>query len=92
MGYLTLDVEEFERLERENEILKAKLRAEDGFRKRVAEIVARNLVAWDTSKDKKLGLLPEVYLFNKALYKELNGEEYRFTNACKKFCIGDDWS
>lgn len=58
----------------------------------IAEIIARNLVAWDTSKDKKLGLLPEVYLANKHLYKELTGEEYEFRRTCEKFCIGDDWS
>lgn len=58
----------------------------------VAEIIARNLVAWDTSKDKSQGLLPEVYLTNKWLYKELTGEEYEFGKACKKFCIGDGWS
>ncbi len=58
----------------------------------IAEFIARNLVAWDTSKDKKLGLLPEVYLANKHLYKELTGEEYEFRRTCEKFCIGDDWS
>ena len=63
MGYLMFDVEEVENLRKENTILRAKLDAEDGLRKRVAEIIARNLVAWDTSKDKKQGLLPEVYLF-----------------------------
>ena len=28
----------------------------------IEEIVARNIIAWETSKDKKEGLLPEVYL------------------------------
>ncbi|OZV10772.1 hypothetical protein CIW83_18305 [Tissierella sp. P1] len=53
----------------------------------IAEIIARNLTAWDTSKDKKEGLLPEVYLRNKGVYKELTGEEYIFSRAVKKFNI-----
>ena len=40
----------------------------------------------------KVTLLPEVYLANKHLYKELTGEEYEFRRTCEKFCIGDDWS
>lgn len=58
----------------------------------LVEAIARNLVAWDTSKDKKQGLLPEIYLTNRVLYRELTGEEYEFSRACEKFCIGDDWS
>jgi hypothetical protein len=49
--------------------------------------IARNLVAWDTSKDKREGLLPEVYLTNKYLYKILTGEEYFQHKAVKKFNI-----
>lgn len=56
------------------------------------EIVARNLVAWDTSKDKKEGLLPEVYLHTKGLYKALTGEEYSFYKTCKKYHIGAEYS
>jgi hypothetical protein len=59
---------------------------------KLVEVIARNLVAWDTSKDKKQGLLPEVYLTNKQIYRELVGEEYEFARACEKFHIGDDWS
>ncbi|MGO4369359.1 hypothetical protein AB4Z21_00935 [Paenibacillus sp. MCAF20] len=54
--------------------------------------IARNLIAWDTSKDKREGLLPEVYLTNKILYKQLTGEEYIQQKAMKKFYIGDDYS
>lgn len=54
---------------------------------RIAEVIARNLTAWDTSKDKSQGLLPEVYLTNQAVYRALTGEEYNFYKACKKFNI-----
>jgi hypothetical protein len=50
-------------------------------------IIARNLVAWDTSKDKRQGLLPEVYLANRHWYKKLTGEEYFQHKAVKKFDI-----
>ncbi len=60
--------------------------------KQFAEVIARNLIAWDTSKDKREGLLPEVYLTNKYLYKQLTGEEYYKERAMKKFHIGDDYS
>jgi hypothetical protein len=56
-------------------------------KKQFAEVIARNLVAWDTSKDSKEGLLPAVYLTNKYLYKQLTGEEYRFHSAVKMFNI-----
>ncbi|TYS68687.1 hypothetical protein FZC76_07005 [Sutcliffiella horikoshii] len=55
--------------------------------KELTRIIARNLVAWDTSKDKREGLLPEVYLFNKHIYKLLTGEEYYKHKAVKKFNI-----
>jgi hypothetical protein len=54
---------------------------------KLAEVIARNLTAWDTSKDKSQGLLPEVYLSNKVWYKRLTGEEYVFIKAIKKFNI-----
>lgn len=57
--------------------------------KKLARAIARNLVAWDTSKDKKEGLLPEVYLTDRCLYKKLTGVEYNFSDACKRFNIGD---
>lgn len=53
----------------------------------LAEVIARNLTAWDTSKDKTQGLLPEIYLKNKYWYKKLTGEEYVFHKAIKKFNI-----
>jgi hypothetical protein len=57
----------------------------------LVRVIARNLVAWDTSKDKREGLLPEVYLANKHLYKQLIGEEYFQHKAMKMFQIGDDY-
>lgn len=57
----------------------------------LAEAIARNLTAWDTSRDKKESLLPEVYLTNRWLYKQITGEEYNFTKACEKFHIGPEW-
>jgi hypothetical protein len=59
--------------------------------KEITKVIARNLVAWDTSKDKREGLLPEVYLANKHLYKQLIGEEYFQHKAMKMFQIGDDY-
>lgn len=53
----------------------------------LAEIIARNLTAWDTSKDKTQGQLPWVYLENKRWYKTLTGEEYVFHKAIKKYDI-----
>jgi len=52
-------------------------------------LIARNLVAWDTSKDKREGLLPEVYVYNQHMYEKLTGAKYTFTDACKRFNIGD---
>ena len=49
--------------------------------KQLTIIVARNLIAWDTSKDKTDGLLPEVYLSNLHWYKRLTGKEYTFGDA-----------
>ncbi|MEC0232658.1 hypothetical protein [Paenibacillus alba] len=60
--------------------------------KELARVIARNLIAWDTSKDKREGLLPEVYLTNKWIYKQLTGEEYVQHKAMKKFQIGDEYS
>ncbi len=58
----------------------------------LARTIARNLVAWDSSKDKELSLLPEVYLTNRWLYKQITGEEYNFQRACEKFHVGPEWS
>lgn len=55
----------------------------------LAKVVARNLIAWDTSKDKTQGLLPEVYLTNMRIYKQLTGNEYSFSDACERFNLGD---
>ena len=54
----------------------------------IIETIARNCIAWDTSKDKREGLLPEVAVFtNRSLYKKLTGEEYNFSKVCKKYHI-----
>jgi hypothetical protein len=54
----------------------------------ITETIARNCVAWDTSKDKNEGLLPEVAFFtNPYLYKKLTGEEYSYYKAIKRFNI-----
>ncbi len=57
--------------------------------KELAEAVVRNLIAWDNSKDKEQGLLPEVYLTNRYLYKQLTGVEYNYIDACTRFKIGN---
>lgn len=70
-----------------------KLERLEAQRKKITEIIARNCTAWDTSKDKSQGLLPEVVFSNHWLYEELTGEEYVFHKACKKFHIGEEgWS
>ena len=46
-------------------------------------IIARNIVAWETSKDKKEGLLPEVYLTDCFLFKRLTGLEATYLNLRK---------
>ncbi len=55
------------------------------FFRETLEIVERNLIAWDTSRDKKESVLPEVYLRNKWFYKELTGKEYNFLEVSKKY-------
>ena len=51
--------------------------------KELTIIIARNLVAWDTSKDKTDVLLPEVYLTNLYWYKRLTGKDYYYRDALK---------
>lgn len=46
-------------------------------------VIARNIVAWETSKDKKEGLLPEVYLTDCYLFKKLTGLEPTYLNLRK---------
>jgi hypothetical protein len=69
-------------------LVESQSRVLEGFIVDTSRLVARNLVAWDTSKDKREGLLPEVYLKNKLVYKELTGDEYVMHKAIKKFNIG----
>lgn len=63
----------------ENDEFKKKLENYKG----IIEIIARNILAWDTSKDKTQGLLPEVYLSNKHLFTKLTGEEPYYKNLIK---------
>lgn len=56
----------------------------------LVEAVARNLVAWDTSIDKREGMLPEIYQRSQSLYKKITGEEYNFISACKRFHINNE--
>lgn len=56
--------------------------------KELTRIIARNLVAWDNSKDKKESLLPEVYVSNKYFYEQLTGVKYNLSDAIKRFNIG----
>lgn len=63
----------------ENDELKRKLEKY----KDIKEIIARNILAWDTSKDKTQGLLPEVYLSDKYLFTKLTGEEPIYINLLK---------
>lgn len=78
--------------EHENIELRKEIAEVNLYHHKLSEVIARNLVAWDTSKDKSQGLLPEVYLTNKQVYRKLVGEEYEFKRACDLFHIGDDWS
>lgn len=80
------DIDTWNRLQTmHNEFLKFK---EINLRE-ITECIARNCVAWDTSKDKTESLLPEVAVFtNPYLYKKLTGEKYSYRGACNKFHIG----
>jgi len=54
----------------------------------IIETISRNCVAWDTSKDKSQGLLPEVAIFsNPNLYEKLLGNKYNFSEVCRKYNI-----
>lgn len=71
----------------EYHILLEKLEKLENQQKALTRVIARNLVAWDTSKDKREGLLPEIYLTNEFWYKELTGEQYFKHKAVKQFDI-----
>ena len=53
----------------------------------VEEILARNIAAWETSKDKSQGLLPEVYLLDRTMFRKLTGLEPTWRNL-KKYAPG----
>ena len=49
--------------------------------KELTIIIARNLIAWNTSKDKTDGLLPEVYMSNLHWYRKVTGVDYSYRHA-----------
>ena len=51
----------------------------------IEEIIARNIMAWETSKDKTDGMLPEVYLTDKVFFKSLTGLDPTQDNLMKYF-------
>jgi hypothetical protein len=51
----------------------------------IEEIIARNIMAWETSKDKTDGMLPEIYLTDKAFFKSLTGLEPTRDNLKKYY-------
>ena len=53
-----------------------------------AEILARNLVAWENSKDKEEGMLPEVYFKNKVAYEKITRKEFNERDAIEKYYKG----
>ncbi len=58
------------------------------YKDEIIETIARNMIAWETSKDKKEGLLPEVAVFsNPYLYEKLTGEKFDFYKVCRKYHI-----
>lgn len=58
--------------------------------KHFIELLARNIAAWETSKDKREGLLPEVSLTNKYAFEKMTGLKPTWNNL-QKFapCLGD---
>lgn len=74
-----------ERLERDNDNLKTEVAMlKSGF----LETLARNIAAWQTSKDKKEGLLPEVYLHNMYLFEKMTGLNPYVWSNLKKYAPG----
>lgn len=55
------------------------------MRKEFLETLARNISAWDTSKDKREGLLPEVYLHNTYLFEKMTGLDPRIFKNLQKY-------
>ncbi|MHC1746972.1 MAG: hypothetical protein AB9856_01120 [Cellulosilyticaceae bacterium] len=55
--------------------------------KHFIELLARNIVAWETSKDKREGLLSEVSLTNKYAFEKMTGLKPTWKNL-QKFVPG----
>lgn len=51
------------------------------------ELLARNIAAWEKSKDKREGLLPEVSLTNKYVFEKMTGLKPTWGNL-QKFAPG----
>ena len=68
-----------------NDLLDLSVSITSDLKSLLIETLARNLVAWENSKDKSDGLLPEIYLDNKCVYEELTGEEFSLRRAMKKY-------
>ena len=68
-----------------NDLLDLSESINNNYKKLLIETVARNLVAWETSKDKKEGLLPNIYTTNRAMYKELTGQEFNLSKVKAKY-------
>lgn len=56
--------------------------------KEFLETLARNIAAWQTSKDKKEGLLPEVYLHDTYLFKKMTDLSPDVWKNLKKYAPG----
>jgi len=80
LAAINLDAHIYHRLAIEALELNKKIKAA-GYS--LEEIVARNIVSWETSKDKSQGLLPEVYITDKILFTSLTGLEATWKNLNK---------
>lgn len=54
----------------------------------VLELITRNIAAWETSKDKSDGLLPEVYNSDLYIFEKLTGLNPRKWSNLKKHAPG----
>lgn len=77
-----------ERLEKENEELKQEVAKAKLMEKEFLETLARNIAAWQTSKDKKEGLLPEVFLHDMYLFEKMTGLNGYVWSHLKKYAPG----
>ena len=70
------------------QILEADEKQEQAFpQKHFIELLARNIAAWETSKDKREGMLPEVSLTNEYAFENMTGLKPTWKNL-QKFAPG----